>query len=113
MVHSSKNARDRGMTIKLDMANAFDRVRRSFLFAVMKKFGFEPLFIRWVKAYIGTPWISPLMNGRSTGYFRASQGLRQGCLLSTLLYIIMEYYLSQKMEIERRLGRLRGIQIAR
>lgn len=31
---------DKGMLIKLDMANAFDRVKRSFLFEVMRKLKF-------------------------------------------------------------------------
>jgi hypothetical protein len=44
------------MIIKMDMANAFDRVRHSFLFEVMRKFYFSQDFISWVKAYIGSPW---------------------------------------------------------
>lgn len=39
-IHSSKLKGDKGMLIKLDMANAFDRVKRSFLFEVMRKLKF-------------------------------------------------------------------------
>ena len=51
------------MVIKLDLANAFDRVRHDFLFAVMGKFGFSKDFINWVKACIASPWIAPLVKG--------------------------------------------------
>jgi hypothetical protein len=30
-IHSSKKNKEKGMAIKLDMANAFDRVRHSFI----------------------------------------------------------------------------------
>jgi hypothetical protein len=36
---------DSGMAIKLDMANAFDRVEHKFLFKVLQKFGFSQNFM--------------------------------------------------------------------
>jgi hypothetical protein len=45
------------MIIKIDMANAFDRVRHSFLYAVLRKFGFGDNFINWIFTCIGGPWI--------------------------------------------------------
>jgi len=44
-IHSSVEFEGKGMVIKLDMVNAFDRVRHSFLFQVMERFGFNPSFI--------------------------------------------------------------------
>jgi hypothetical protein len=61
-LHSSIRRKDKGMIIKLDLANAFDRVRHNFLFKVMENFGFAPAFINWIKACIGSPWIAPLVN---------------------------------------------------
>jgi hypothetical protein len=63
-IHSSFSSKAKGMVIKLDMANAFDRVYHSFLFQVLKKFGFSMDFIKWVESCIGGPWIAPLVNGR-------------------------------------------------
>jgi hypothetical protein len=88
-IHSSKERGDQGMIIKIDMANAFDRVQNTFLFAVLRKFGFSSKFIAWVSAYISMPWISPMINGCPTNFFKISRGLRQGYPLSPLLYIIM------------------------
>jgi hypothetical protein len=51
-IHSSKSRGDRGMAIKIDMENAFDRVRHSFLLAVLAKFGLHPSFIRWIATCI-------------------------------------------------------------
>jgi hypothetical protein len=41
-LHSSNQRKDKVMIIKLDFANAFDRVRHNFLFKVMENFGFAP-----------------------------------------------------------------------
>jgi hypothetical protein len=90
--------KEKGMVIKQDLANAFDRVRHAFLFQVMNKFGFDFHFISWIKACIGSPWIAPLVNGKISGFFKASRGLRQGCPLSPLLYALQASALSYQLE---------------
>ena len=99
------------MVIKLDLANAFDRVRHDFLFAVMTKFGFSLNFINWVKGCIGDPWISPLVNRRPTSFFKASRGLRQGCPLSPLLYAIQASMLSFQLNLSQEIHMLPGLKI--
>jgi hypothetical protein len=100
------------MEIKLDMENDFDRVEHDFLFKVMKKFGFSQDFISWMGTCIASPWIAPLLNGRPTPFFKASRGLRQGCPLSPLLYVIMEETLNRMLEWESTNGSIPGIKIA-
>jgi hypothetical protein len=97
-LHSSIHRKDKGMIIKLDLANSFDRVRHNFLFKVMEKLGFFLAFIRWIKACIGSPWIAPLVNGRATKFFQATRGLRQGCPLFPLLYEIEDLILSFQLD---------------
>jgi len=75
-IHSSNLCHEKGMIIKLDLANAFDRFRHDFLFQVLQIFWFAPTFINWVKACIVSPWIASLVNGRLAGFFQASRGLR-------------------------------------
>eukprot|EP00253_Pinus_taeda_P027221 PITA_27221 len=93
-IHSSLRRKEKGMAIKLDLANAFDRLNHSFLLNVMNKFGFGEKFIKWIRACISEPWIAPLVNGRATDFFKASRGLRQGCPLSPLLFVIQASVLS-------------------
>jgi len=63
-IHASLSRKENGFVLKLDLANAFDRVRHSFLIVVLKKMGFETPFINIIVACISGPWISPLINGR-------------------------------------------------
>jgi hypothetical protein len=111
-IHSSRGQGYQGMLIKIDMANDFDRVRHSFLFAVLNKFGFILEFIAWVTTYVSTPWIAPLVNVCPTSFFKSSRGLRQCCLLSPLLYIIMAETLGRKLEKDRTSKSIPSIKIA-
>ena len=63
-IHSSTKKGESGMAIKLDLANAFDRLRHSFILLVLKKFGFPSIFINQVQSCIYCPWIAPLINSR-------------------------------------------------
>lgn len=108
-IHSSKQRKEKGMVIKLDMANAFDRVNRNFLSKVLLTFGFSPTFVQLIKACIDNPWIAPLVNGRPTNFFKAKRGIRQGCPLSPYLYILMADSLSRKLNAERDTGILLGL----
>jgi ribonuclease HI/exonuclease III len=111
-IHSSYTKKEQGMAIKLDLANAFDRVRHDFLFAVMQRFGFNNQFINWVKACIKAPWVAPLVNGRPAKFFQATRGLRQGCPLSPLLYVLQASVLSYQLHHALHTRALSGIKIA-
>eukprot|EP00253_Pinus_taeda_P019238 PITA_19238 len=106
IVHSSKQRKEKGMLVKLDMASAFDRVDRTYICKVLKAFGFSLQFINLIKACIGNPWIAPLVNGRPTNFFQAQRGIRQGCPLSPSLYILMAESLSRKLAEEKIRGNI-------
>ena len=52
---SNFQRKEKGMLIKLNMANAFDKVKLSFLYSVLCSFGFFPAFINLIKACIDKP----------------------------------------------------------
>ena len=68
-LHSSFLWKEKGVTIKLDMKNAFDRVKLPFLYEVLLSFGLCPKFVSLIKACTDKPWIAPLVNGRPTDFF--------------------------------------------
>eukprot|EP00253_Pinus_taeda_P032306 PITA_32306 len=108
-IHFSQSRNAKGFILKLDLANAFDRVRHSFLLLVLKKMGFVAPFLDLVKACISGPWISPLINGRPGPSFQSSRGLRQGCPLSPYLFILMAESFNKALDSNRRVGLITGI----
>ena len=62
------------MLIKLDMANAFDWVKLSFLYKVLLSFGFSSAFVNLIKSGIDKPWIYPLENGDLPNIFNKQGG---------------------------------------
>ena len=49
-IHSISKRGEPGMAIKMDLANAFDRLRHSFILLVLNNFGFPSVFINQVQA---------------------------------------------------------------
>ena len=74
--------------LSLDQEKAFDRVDWAFMFRTLQRMGFGPSFIRWVRLLYCNVRSSVLFNGYSTPVFFPSRGVRQGCPLSPLLYIL-------------------------
>jgi len=54
-IHSSNIRGGKGMIIKIDMANFFDKAKHSFLNAILDKFGFKYDFITYIGPCINNP----------------------------------------------------------
>jgi len=74
--------------LSLDQEKAFDRVDWAFLFRILANFGLGASFISWVTLLYTNIRSAVLVNGYSSDYFWPSRGVRQGCSLSPLLYVI-------------------------
>ncbi|XP_042484267.1 uncharacterized protein LOC122064605 [Macadamia integrifolia] len=66
-----------GMRIKIDIRKVFDTVSWSFLFQVLKKFGFPDTWIAWLHQILRSSRISVLLNRGPIGFFGVERGLRQ------------------------------------
>ena len=74
--------------LSLDQERAFDRVDWAFLFRVLGHLGFGPSFISWVRLLYSNIRSAILIDGYTSDCFFPSRGVRQGCPLSPLLYVI-------------------------
>ena len=75
--------------ISFDQEKAFDRVEWSFLQRVLKTMGFGPSFCGWVKLLYTNVRSAVQVNGFLSGFFSVGCGVRQGCPLSPLLYVLV------------------------
>lgn len=76
------------MLVGLDMEKAFDRVNQGFLAAVLERMGFGPIFRRWLGIMYTGVGSRVVVNGHMGVLVSQQTGVRQGCPLSPLLFVI-------------------------
>ena len=78
-----------GAVVSIDQQKAFDRVDWTFMLKILDKFGFGPSFKSFVSLVYSQVLSGVQVNGFLTELFPITRGVRQGCPLSPLLYVIV------------------------
>ncbi|MES9885145.1 MAG: reverse transcriptase domain-containing protein [Sedimenticola sp.] len=74
--------------ICLDQEKAFDRVSWSYMYSTLQAFGFDNDSINWIKLLYTDINSCVIVNNHISSPFDISRGVRQGCPLSPLLYVL-------------------------
>ena len=77
-----------GILLSLDFEKAFDTINWDFVHRCLKKFNFGDNFINWIKILYCDPKIVVKNNGYLSRQIKIEQGLRQGCPVSAILFIL-------------------------
>lgn len=80
ILHSMKSHKGKGnhhVTLKLDMAKAYDKVEWPFLEAMLHTLGFDSRFSQWIMECISTMSYNILVNGEPTSHILPTRGIRQ------------------------------------
>lgn len=101
------------MFLKTDMEKAFDRMEWNFILEIMRKLGFPPIWINWIRICIFSPSFSILINGSPFGLFSPARGLRQGNPLSPFLFILGSEVFSRLLVHTESQDFLKGLKIAK
>ena len=73
----------------MDQEKAFDRVNHKFLFKTMEAFGIGQNFVKWVSLIYANASSILNINGHFSKKIPLKRGVRQGCPLSALLYVLV------------------------
>ncbi|PIK55421.1 hypothetical protein BSL78_07692 [Apostichopus japonicus] len=89
--------------VSLDQQKAFDMVDRGFLMNVLETFQLHPNFRKWISVLYEQSFSSVIVNGFCSEVFNVERGVRQGCPLSPLLYVLFSESLSRLLERDSKL----------
>ena len=90
---------DTAAFIFLDQEKAFDQVNHDFLFKTMRAFGIGETFITWVCTIYSNATSILNINGFFSDRIKLLRGVRQGCPLSALLYVLVIEVLAIQLRI--------------
>ena len=96
-----------GILLMLDFRKAFDTIGWNFLLQTLHFFNFGPSFIRWIETIYHKPLACIKNNGYLSDIFDISRGIRQGCPVSALLFVLCVEILAIKI---RNSSTLKGFQ---
>lgn len=111
LLHSVQSKNLKGVILKVDLSKAFNRASLLYICMLLTHLGFPYMFIKWIMSCISDVPYSVLLNATPTPFFTAKKGLRRGCPLSPLLFLLIMEGLSRLIGAEHRRGRITGIKI--
>lgn len=99
-IHYLKKKRERfeACAVKRDMAKAYDRVKWSYLQAVLVIMGFHENFVQLIMKCVTTVSFRVRVNGSLSETFTPTRGIRQGNPLSPYLFLLCAEGLSSLLK---------------
>jgi hypothetical protein len=108
LIHDVQTHDTECILISLDEEKAFDRVNRPFLEWILEKLNYGQSFRRWVRTLYAGARCQIINHGHLSEHIFLHRGVRQGCPLSPLLYVIVIETLLMALQTN---NRIRGIDI--
>jgi len=79
----------KGYMLLLDFEKAFDSVNIKFLKRALQAYNFGPRFQQWIEILYYNIESCVTNNGHMSSYFKLSRGIRQGCCISAMLFLVV------------------------
>jgi hypothetical protein len=112
-IHNIKKKNLKALVLKLDLRKAYDCIDWDQLRLILLKIGLGLQMTNWIMSCITSASFAVLVNGEPTDFFRSERGVRQGCPLSPLLFILVMEGLSLSLKKSRVEGNISGINVSR
>ena len=84
-----------GMAIFIDFKKALDSVDWNFLAKALEAFNFGPQIRKWIRTFYTDISSCVINNGYASEFFNLQRGVRQGCPLSGILFVLCAEILAQ------------------
>ena len=91
-------------TVFVDFQKAFDSVDRDVIWRLMYHYGFPPKFVTIIQQMYKDATCQVIHDGKLTEPFSVKTGVRQGCLLSPTIFLMVVDWVMRQSTADRRTG---------
>jgi hypothetical protein len=88
-IHELHTKKKDGIVFKIDFEKVYDKVNWDFLEVCLRMNGFDPIWCNWIRKVVQGGNVSIKVNDDLGPNFQTKKGLRQGDLLSPILFNIV------------------------
>ena len=88
----------------IDFEKAFDSVDRNVIWQLMGHYGVPPNFIKLIQELYEASSCQVIHNGKLSEPFEMNTGVRQGCLLSQMIFIMVVAWIMREVEGQGKTG---------
>ena len=85
----------------VDFEKAFDSVDREIIWKLMNHYGIPPKFINIIKQLYEGSSCQIIHNSKLTNPFPVKTGVRQGCMLSPLIFLLVIDWVMKKADLQQ------------
>ncbi len=107
IIEFGKKEKMNNIILSLDYAKAFDTISTEAIIKALRYFDLGDCFINWVKILLNERESCVRNGGYISNFFRMERGVRQGCPLSPLLFIVTVELLARSIRFD---VNIKGIQ---
>jgi len=111
VIENAKRIKEESYLITLDAQKAFDSVDHTYLQDILRKYGFPPEYIAWVKVIYSNLRSNVLVNGFKSEIIHIGRSVKQGDALSCALFVITIDPLLRAIENDTRFSEYSGIKL--
>ena len=88
ILHYAEATEENGIIVALDQEKAYDKIAHDYLWLTLEKYGLPSSFVNTIKSLYESTKTLVIINDESSSTFKITRGVRQGDLLSCLLFDI-------------------------
>jgi len=88
LIHYADKLNQKGIALFLDFKKAFDSIEWNYLLETPQPFNFGHDIQNWITIFYNNVTSCVLNNGQASTFFSLQRGVRQGCPLSGVLFVL-------------------------
>ena len=81
----------------IDFKQAFDKINTHYISKVFEKFGFGVNFLQWLETILNNRTSCVKNGGHISSFFKVNCGVKQGCPIAPLLFVLGAEILAQNI----------------